>query len=141
MARGGNAAERADRGREVFELRLSGRSMAQIADALDTSASDAYRSMSDWINKLLTPLAKEARTVEVARLERLLVALEAGVGAGDVAAIRTAAAISNQLADLQGLKMPAQVEHRVQIVDAVDESIMRAMNEFQQPESRPRAIT
>jgi len=115
--------------------------MAQIADALDTSASDAYRSMSDWINKLLTPLAKEARTVEVARLERLLVALEAGVGAGDVAAIRTAAAISNQLADLQGLKMPAQVEHRVQIVDAVDESIMRAMNEFQQPESRPRAIT
>lgn len=136
---GGNSAERADVAREVFELRLAGHSMAQIGDALGVSQASAYRLMTDWINRLLTPKAAELRQVEAARLERLLVALDPAVQRGDIAAIRTAAGISSQLADLLGLKQPQQVEHKVRVVDAVDEQLHAAMAEFEAVQ--PKAVS
>jgi len=132
QGQGGNVAERAEQARTVFELRLAGHSMAAIGDQLGMSQAAAYRLMSKWINDLLTPKAAELREVEAARLERLLVALDAQVQSGDVAAIRTAAGISNQLSDLLGIKQPQQVEHKVRVVDAVDEQLLAAMAEFEQ---------
>lgn len=125
-----NAAVRADRARQIFELRLAGHSMAHIADVLGTSQPAAYREMSKWIKDLLTPKAFELRTVEQARLERLLVALDPAVQNGDIAAIKTAAGISGQLADLLGIKAPVQVEHKVRVLDAVDEELMRLSSEL-----------
>lgn len=137
MGIGENVAVKADRARAIFELRLAGHSFAAIADTLNTSESTVYYDMTKWINKLLTPRAAEARTLEVERLNRLLLALDPKVRAGDINAIRTAAGISGQISKLLGLEMPQQVEHKVRVVDAVDDEIMRAMSEFEAAAVQP----
>jgi hypothetical protein len=118
---------------QVFELRLAGHSMDAVAETLGVSRATCYREFDYWIRELVTPKADEARTLELARLDRLLVALDPAIHRGDVRAIGEARAISQRRSDLLGLNMPTKVEHKVQVLDAVDEEIMRLTAQLGEP--------
>lgn len=123
-------AIRADHARQIFELGLTGESMAAIAEVLNRSVAECYKLQQQYIRDLLTPLADEARKVELARLDRLLLALEPLIQQHDVKAIAEARANIERRSKLLGLDTPAEVKHTVRLVDAVDEEIMRIAAEI-----------
>lgn len=126
---------------QVYEMRVAGHSMPDVSTALDTPISNCYRAFDHWVRQLVTPKAEEARTYEISVLDRLMLALKRGIADGDVRAIRTAVGISARRSELLGLDMPKQVEHRVQIVDAIDEEIMQLTNTWPtNTYSQPKAI-
>jgi hypothetical protein len=126
-------AKSIDIAQHVFELRVAGNSMPDVAAKLDTSVNNCYRAFDYWVRHLVTPKAEEARTYELAVLDRLMLALKKGIEAGDVKAVRTAVGISARRSELLGLDMPKQVQVRVQTVDAVDDEIMRLTAEMAGP--------
>lgn len=118
---------------QVFELRIAGHSMAAIAETLGISLASAYREFDRWIKELLPPQAEAARQLELAVMDRLMAALDPAIHRGDVKAISEARAISERRSKLLGLDTPTKVEHKVRVVDAVDEEILRLAAEIGEP--------
>jgi hypothetical protein len=114
-------AARAD---QALDLRIAGATYRQIAAQLHCSAKTAYFDVQTALGALDAVIAKKAervRDLEVARLDRLNVALAAGIKAGNPGAIFAAVKIMERRAKLLGLDAPstAQVDLQVHMTDAL----------------------
>ncbi len=121
----------AELAQSVYELRLAGHPMHAVAEALGVSQSTCERAFDEWIVRTVRPKAEAARSLELDRLDRYLVALDPLIQQGNVKAIAEARAIGERRSKLLGLDLPTRVEHKVAVVDAVDEEIARLLG--QQP--------
>lgn len=93
-----------DREARVLELRLAGMTFADIADQVGISdRSDAHKVYKRAMARVLTPAAREIRTVEGERLDRLQAAIWAKAMRGDVKATEQVLGIMRRRARLFGL--------------------------------------
>jgi DNA-binding CsgD family transcriptional regulator len=118
----GRVAEQRHR---ILEMRLQGYQPRVIATTLGISSQQVSIHLAQAFNALNTPNADELRNIELERTDRLLLALEPSIDAGDVKAIAAATRISERRAALMGLNRPVQIEHTVLTVDLLDMEIRR----------------
>jgi hypothetical protein len=101
----------AERKRQALELRKSGATYAQIRDAVGyRSTASAYQAVVSALRELTREPAEEVLRLELARLDRLLLAVWPRAIQGDDRAIRSAVAVLERRAKLLGLDAPARVE-------------------------------
>jgi hypothetical protein len=101
----------AERRQRALELRIAGASYRQIAAQLKISLGQAYNDVDDSLKELAilqNRKAERLRDIELARLERLTVALQNKVRVGDTPAIRTMVSIMDRRAKLMGLDLPTK---------------------------------
>lgn len=114
-----------ERRKRCVALRLAGATWQQIADQL--GYADRGAAHNDYVRAIgvsqqeLTELAEEAKALELARYDRLLMACWTAATAGDLKAIETALKISDRRRDLLQLNAPMRVE--VTTVDQLDKQI------------------
>jgi hypothetical protein len=105
----GDDAKRLTRAHQALELRIAGGTYRQIAGQLAVNERTAYYDVQAALASL-DAVAKEKaerlRDLEAARLDRLTVALAAGIKAGDPRAILAAVRIMERRAKLFGLDAP-----------------------------------
>ena len=99
-----------ERAKQALELRKGGASFPEIARALGYSAAaGAYQAVMSALRKTLKEPAEEVRTLEVARLDAMLLALWAQVKQGNQGAIDKALKVEERRAKLLGLDAPNKV--------------------------------
>jgi len=97
---------------EALELRKAGAAYAVIAERLGyRSASGAHAAVSAALKRTQQEPADEVRTLEIERLDRMLLAIWPQVVNGNQGAIDRALRIMERRAKLQGLDAPAKTEH------------------------------
>lgn len=106
---------------QALELRKKGATYQQIAETLRGTPgvpksyckANAYRDVAAELNDIIAAngeAAESVRLMEILRLDRLLVALDEGIDAGDPAAINTAIRIGESRRKLLGLDAPDKAE-------------------------------
>jgi hypothetical protein len=99
-----------ERQRQALELRKGGASFPEIAKALGYSGpAGAYQAVMSALRRTLKEPAEEVRTLEVARLDAMLLALWTQVKQGNQGAIDKALKVEERRAKLLGLDAPAKV--------------------------------
>ena len=99
-----------ERSKQALELRKGGASFPEIARALGYAApAGAYQAVMSALRKVLKEPAEEVRTLEVARLDAMLLALWAQVKQGNQGAIDKALKVEERRAKLLGLDAPNKV--------------------------------
>jgi len=91
---------------QALELRLGGASYAMIGEALGMTAGGAFKAVDRALTRQAAETdekAEKLREIEVARLDRLLMAQWPGVKRGDEKAARVALQISKRRSELLGL--------------------------------------
>lgn len=116
--RGGIAARKEDaidRTRLALDLRRSGASYRQIADALDISVATAHKRVRAGLRMVIQEPAEALLKIELDRLDAMLAGLWGGVTAGDPKAVLAAVKVETLRAKLLGLEQPQKVsiEHIV----------------------------
>jgi len=102
---------------QALELRKKGATYQQIAETLRGTPgipksyckANAYRDVMAELNGIIAAngeAAESVRVMEIMRLDRLLVALDDGIEAGDPSAINTAIRIGESRRKLLGLDAP-----------------------------------
>jgi hypothetical protein len=100
-----------ERQRQALELRLAGTTLPEIARVLGyASASGAAGAIDSAIRRMLQEPAEKVRAYELARLDRLLMAIWPAAIRGDLQAIRRALDIMERRAKYLGLDAPAKVD-------------------------------
>lgn len=101
--------EALERQRKALELRKFGVGFQAIADQLGyADASGAYRAVMAGLKKTLQEPADEVRKMELERLDVAMLAIQAQVRAGHLAAIDKWLKIMERRARLLGLDAPAK---------------------------------
>ncbi len=99
---------------QALDLRIRGYTFAHIAEAIGyADSSGAHRAVSRGLertNNGSLAKAEELKAMEVARLDRLLRALESGINSGDPSSINSAIRVSERLCKLMGLDAPVKAE-------------------------------
>jgi len=99
-----------ERSKQALELRKGGASFPEIARALGYAApAGAYQAVMSALRKTLKEPAEEVRTLEVARLDAMLLALWAQVKQGNQGAIDKALKVEERRARLLGLDAPTKI--------------------------------
>ena len=109
--RGEDANKRA-RAANALELRIAGATYRQIAAQLGVSEKAAYYDVQDELARLdpiITGRAERLRELENARLDRLHVALAAGIKAGHPSAVLATVRVMERRAKLCGLDAPTTI--------------------------------
>lgn len=89
MMRGRADTDAAEREEQMWQLRLQGYSLREIAETVGVSHATVRVKLEKRINEMITPLAEEYRKLQDARLDAMLKALWPKVQAGDVQANNT----------------------------------------------------
>jgi hypothetical protein len=108
----GEAAKKRDRAAEALELRIAGHTYAVIGKTLGVSEKTAYLDVQDELGRLdavIKQKAERLRDLEMRRLERLTIALQPGIDAGDPRSILAGVRLMERRAKLCGLDAPLQV--------------------------------
>lgn len=117
----------AQRRTALVELRLSGCSFQEIAEALGyKSAANASKDFSRVLDKQImsqSQTIEQWRQAEILKLDRMLKALDRGIQLGNTRAIDSALKIMERRAKYLGLDKPQQVQ--VMTIDAIDAEIAR----------------
>ncbi len=104
----------AQRQGQALELRASGASLRQIAERLGVSHEqirlDIQAALSEAIKENVNN-AETLRTMEVHRLDNMLLRIQPLINAGDLKAIDRGLRISEQRAKLLGLYAPQKIDH------------------------------
>jgi len=96
--------------RQALELRKAGASYEQIAESLGyRSKSGAHDAVTGALRDMLREPAEQVRTLELSRLDDMLMSIWARVRSGDVSAIDRALRLSERRARLLGLDAPVKV--------------------------------
>ena len=95
---------------KALDLRLSGASYRQIAAALSTDVGTAHKDVQRALRETMQEAGDGVRKVEVARLDRLLLAVWPKAVAGDTAAVHTALRIMERRAVMLGLDAPLRID-------------------------------
>jgi hypothetical protein len=117
-----------DKERKVLELRRTGMSYAEIAQAVGYQGPGAaWKACQRALTKTLQEPADEVRIIELVRLDAYLTYLQGKIERGDTRAIDTALRVGDRRAKLLGIDAPtkAQVEVTTYDGDSVDAEIQR----------------
>jgi hypothetical protein len=109
----GEDAKKRARANQALELRIAGATYRQIAAQLGVSEKAAYYDVQDELARLdpiIHGRAERLRELENARLDRLHVALAAGIKAGRESAILATVRVMERRAKLCGLDAPERVQ-------------------------------
>lgn len=109
-----NTPERIDvdkRRAKCLELRASGLSLRAIAAKVGMAHSSVAEAIEAELDELTKEPAEKLRTVELARLDRLLKAMWAKAMKGDVHRVDRCLRIMERRAKLLGLDAPTKQEH------------------------------
>jgi hypothetical protein len=109
----GEDAKKRARANQALELRIAGATYRQIAASLGVSEKAAYYDVQDELGRLYPIIhgqAERLRELEAARLDRLHVALAAGIKAGRESAIVATVRVMERRAKLCGLDAPTKLE-------------------------------
>lgn len=116
---------------QALDLRVAGASYRQIAATLKMSLSTAHRLCQRALQEAKSDEVAEARTAELMRLDRLLMAVWPRASGGDMDAVDRALRVMDRRAKLLGLDQGAaeskQPAAKPQLVSALDE--LRAQRE------------
>lgn len=102
-----------ERERDALELRKGGATYAEIADRLGITESGAYRAVRRALSKLAELSLEEAtelRTLELERLDRLLLAVWPTAIQGHLGAIDRAERLIGRRARILGIEGPIKLE-------------------------------
>ena len=121
-----NAAVR----REVSDRRIRGESILGISISMQISAHDVRRHLHDAYRLSSEGDVEARRELELARLDRMLAALDEGIMDGNPKAVNAAARVIGERSRLLGLYRPVQVEHTVITVDTIDAEMQRLTREL-----------
>jgi hypothetical protein len=110
-----------------YELRLSGMSIRDIAAATSLSVGTVHNRISQEINDRVAPLADELLAIELDRLDRWLVRLDAQIESGFAVArnVEVAIRVSERRSGLLGLDSPVRSRVEVITLDVLDEEIAK----------------
>lgn len=103
-----------ERRRQCVELRLSGASVGAIAGKLGLSKSTVHKHLTKAMVEATEALdrpASEIKALELARLDRLLLAVWGNASKGDVQHVDRALKIMERRAKLLGLDAPLRLAH------------------------------
>lgn len=125
-------AELAERRRKALELRKSGATYDQIANALHyTDRSNAAKDVKRAILEIIEEPAKDVLSLELARLDALLLGVWQKAKTGDVAALDRAIKIMDRRSAYLGLDAPQVVEQKTtHDVSATPAEAKRIMGEL-----------
>lgn len=124
-----NDPDRADRNRAIIQDRRDGYTYEQLAHKYSLSTSTAYGIVKEYTDEVVKPAAEALVQLEIDRLERLLLALQPKIDAGNVRAIEVAIKLSESLRKLTGVDaaMKLEVEHTANAaVTALEEKLRKA---------------
>lgn len=128
---------------EALNLRVAGGSVSAIADQMRRAPEDVARLLRAAYRRLaeMNPAtASEARELDLARYDEMLLVLWARVRKGDLASIREARAIMRDRQALGGYGAPARVEVTGKAGGPIEvTSWSSLMSEVLQDEDRERA--
>lgn len=110
VSRGTPQAVRAEQGAIAYEMILRGCTYKQISAELGVAEGTVAKRLQEAARNRVDPLVDHYRDVECDRLDRLLLSLEKGLKAGDVASINSAVRISERRSKLLGLDAPERVD-------------------------------
>jgi DNA-binding NarL/FixJ family response regulator len=108
-----HAVEVEARRQQVLNLRRSGFSIRAIATQLNISVGQAHTDIKEALEALQAQtieIGASYRELELERIDRMLVALDAQVKKGDTQAVNTSAKLIDMRAKLLGLYAPAKQE-------------------------------
>lgn len=94
--------ERAEKRQQAMQIRLSGRTFAEIGEQLDIDKTTAYRLVREGIERIGHDEAEALRDEDLARLDKLLTAVWDNALTGDLAAIDKVLAIITRRARMLG---------------------------------------
>ncbi len=132
-----DGAQQAKEMEYLFELRLQGysyREMAKMAEGhfgLKMSHETARQRVERAIDERVRPKAEQYVEEELARLDRYLTKLEAGVALGDEKAVNAALRVSERRAKLLGLDQPVKADVQVTQVTQEDLELQELVREAQ----------
>jgi hypothetical protein len=136
----------AEKQRQALELRKAGTSYPDIARQLGyASASGAFKAVESALLKTLREPAEAVREIELARLDRLHLALWPAAVKGDLDAIARVLDISKRRAALEGMDAPkrkelsGKVRTAVTVTDERRREFFRALGECLNPYPEAKA--
>jgi len=98
--------------KEALQLRITGHSDEEIADVFGVEQSVVEKWIRQGLRKarkINSELGETVIDLEMARLDRMLIGLEVGVGLGDSNAISSALRIQERRSKLLGLDKPVKI--------------------------------
>ena len=108
-----------DRERQAVAYHLQGETCQAIADALGfANSGSAWKAIQRGLARFVAPAIAEARTAELARLDRLHKAHWSAAIAGDVPATETVLKLMVRRARLLGLDAPLRIDVRALVAEA-----------------------
>lgn len=109
-------AQAAERDERIWQLRLLGLSLRQIAAQVGLTHPRVLAILERGYRERVHPKVDEARTLELERLDDWMVRLAPAIRNGDDRAISTALRISERRARLLGMDAPTRVQAEVEDV-------------------------
>ena len=107
---------------DALMLRLSNASYREIADKMGYAGpSGAHKAVDTALRAYISEPADRLRTIELARLDVMELALAPAVLSGDTDAIRTRLKCMERRARLTGVDEPVRVDVRAQLLEAAKE--------------------
>lgn len=108
---GHGRAASAARHLEALKLRQRGLTYGEIAERIGyANSSVAYKAVMLELKRQMREPAEQVRELEIDRLDRMLLALQPKIDAGDTRAIDTALRIMERRARLLGLDAPQSID-------------------------------
>lgn len=101
-----------EREQAAVKLRMGGATYDEIGSSLGITAPTAYRAVKRAIGRVIAKTSEDAdqlRTLELQRLDKLLLALWPRASRGDDAAVDRVLRVMERRAKLRGLDAPVQV--------------------------------
>ncbi len=108
---------------EAIQLRISGMSYRQIADAMHCSDSRAHEMVQEALRDIPAPDVEALRKEQDAMIRSLYLALVPRINKGEPRAIEVALKLLERLAKLHGLDAPTKQIIEVITEEAVDKAI------------------
>lgn len=112
---------RAERDRNIINDRIAGMTYPQLAEKYSLSQSTAHDIVAKHIDNTIKPAAEQLIELEVMRLDRLLLALQPRIDAGDPRSVEAAIKIGESLRKLKGIDAVAKIEVEHTMTPAVSE--------------------
>ena len=128
-----NSAEVAEEQIRCYELRLTGASIRQIATITGLGVATVHKLIKLEIDERVTPLAEEARRMELDRLDVWLARLTVQINKGVAVArnVEVALRVSERRARLLGLDAPERVDAQVTETTVFDTEFTALVREVQ----------
>lgn len=125
------AAQARERMKQALELRKAGATYDQIAQRLGYAASGAaYTAVATAIKDITRAPAEELRTLELERLDALMLAVWNKAKAGDYKAVDTVLRIMDRRAKYLGLDAPVRVAASTEL--SVKDVTIKWMDDWRQ---------